>query len=196
MFAAKRKTDPDAPSFQQAMKGDDAEEYLKAMKLEISTLVQGKTWVAVPRTSDMHVIKGTWAFRLKRLPDGTPYRYKARYCVRGDMQQEGIDFFETYAPVVQWSTIRLLFSIVLDESWVTRQVDYTNAFAQAELKETVHIECPRLFAPKSGKPMVLRLLKSLYGLCQAPKTFYDKPAEGLKERGYTKSPIPAAKKKV
>jgi len=190
VFAAKRRTDPDTPSFQQAMKGDDSEEYLKAMKAEIATLVQGKTWVAVPRTPDMHVLlKGTWAFRLKRLPDGTPYRYKARYCVRGDMQQEGVDFFETYAPVVQWSTIRLLFSIVLDESWVTRQVDYTNAFAQADLKETVHIECPRLFAPKSGKTMVLKLIKSLYGLCQAPKTFYDKLAEGLEERGYVKSQI-------
>jgi len=97
VFAAKRRDDPDAPSFQHAMKGDDAEEYIKAMKLEIATLVQHKTWTAVPRTAGMNVLKGTWALKLKRLPDGTPYRYKARYCVRGDMQQhQGTRYFVVY----------------------------------------------------------------------------------------------------
>ena len=76
------------------------------------------------------------------------------------------------APVVQWSTIRLLLSTVLTEGWTTRQVDYTNAFAQAELKEEVYVEFPRLFGPKSGKDKVLHLLKSMYGLRQAPRSFF------------------------
>jgi hypothetical protein len=80
------------------------------------------------------------------------------------MQIEGVDFFETYAPVVQWSTIRLFLSTVLTEGWTTRPVGYTNAFAQAELKEDVYVECPRLFGPASGKEKVLHLRKSLYGL--------------------------------
>ena len=46
------------------------------------------------------ILKGTWAFKLKRRPDGTPFKLKARYCVRGDLQREGVDYFETYAPVV------------------------------------------------------------------------------------------------
>ena len=105
------------------------------------------------------------------------------------MQIEGIDFFETYAPVVQWSTIRLLLSTVLTEGWVTRQVDYTNAFAQAELKEDVYVECPRLFGPASGKDKVLHLRKSLYGLRQAPRTFFEKLKAGLQERGWIQSEI-------
>ncbi len=63
--------------------------------------------------------KGTWVFKLKRLPDGTPSRFKARFCARGDLQKEGVDFFDTYAPVVQWSTIRLLLSTVLTEGWAS-----------------------------------------------------------------------------
>jgi hypothetical protein len=101
------------------------------MKKEIQTLIAQKTWKTVPRSEAKRVIKSTWVFKLKRLPDGSASKFKARYCVRGDMQQEGVDYFETYAPVVQWSTIRMILTLVLREGWSTRQVDYTNAFAQA-----------------------------------------------------------------
>ena len=129
----------------------------------------------------MNVLKGTWAFKLKRLPDGTAYHHKARFCARGGRGR----FF--LAPVVQWSTIRLLVSTVLTEGWTTRQVDYTNAFAQAYLKEEVYVEYPRLFGPKTGGDKVLHLLKSLYGLCQAPRTFFEKLKSGLEERGWKQS---------
>ena len=83
-----------------------------AMIKEIKTLVEIKAWKAVDRSSvpfNHPILKGTWAFKLKRLPDGSPSKFKARYCVRGDLQREGIDFFETYAPVaVQWTTVRLI----------------------------------------------------------------------------------------
>jgi len=55
---------------------------------------------------DHHVIASTWAFKCKCYPDGLIKKFKARFCARGDQQLEGIDFFETYAPVVQWTTIR------------------------------------------------------------------------------------------
>ena len=62
------------------------------MKLEVDTLVGQRTWESLPRTKGMNVLKSTWAFKLKRLPDGTAYRHKARFCARGDLQKEGIDF--------------------------------------------------------------------------------------------------------
>jgi hypothetical protein len=68
-------------------------------------------------------------------------------------------------------------------------VDYTNAFSQAEIKETVYIEPPKLFGSKSGKNLVLLLLKSMYGLKQAPRTFYQKLRDGLLERSFTQSEI-------
>ena len=89
--------DPDSPTFHQAMHGEFAEEYIKAMQLEIATLVQQNTWIAVPRTPGLNVLKGTWVFKLKRLPDGTPSRFKARFCARGDLQR--VDFFIPMHPL-------------------------------------------------------------------------------------------------
>jgi hypothetical protein len=189
VYAAKPNSDPDMPTFHEAMKGDDAEHYLEAMRIEVTSLLAQITWKSNPRSLASKVIKSTWVFKLKRLPDGTPSKYKARLCVCGDLQTEGVDYFETYAPVVHWSTVRMLLTLVLREGWATRQVDFTNACAQAEVGETIFVEPPKLFGSKSGKDVVLKLLKSLYGLKQAPRTFYEKLAAGLIERGYTQSEI-------
>ena len=197
VYAAKaRQHDPDMPSFQEAMNGPDVDSYVAAMKKEIAQLVKQNTWEVMPRASvpkmpdgsARFVLKGTWAFKLKRLPDGKPSKFKARYCCRGDMQREGVDFFETYAPVVQWSTVRMLLTMVLSKGWTTKQVDYTNAFAQADLADEVYLEQPRGFsAVRNHVDNVLKLRKSLYGLRQAPRTFFEKLKAGLLERGFTQS---------
>jgi hypothetical protein len=189
VYAAKKKKnyDADCPNLFQAMNGEFAEQYLEAMKKEIQTLIAQKTWKTVTRSEATRVIKSTWVFKLKRLPDGSASKSKARYCVRGDMQQAGVDYFETYAPVVQWSTIRMLLTLVLREGWITSQVDNTNAFAQAELKEEVYMESPKYFAPGNGTDMVLHFIKSLYGLKQSPKTFFEKLRDGIVQRGFVQS---------
>jgi hypothetical protein len=147
-------------------------------------LIAQKTWKTVPRSEATIVIKSIWVFKLKRLPDGSASKFKARYCVRGDMKQEGVDYFETYAPVVQWSTIRMLLTLVLREGWITHQVDYTNAFAQAELKEEVYVDPPKYFAPGNVTDLVLHLIKSLYGLKQAPKKLFETLRDGIVQRGF------------
>jgi hypothetical protein len=177
----KRKShDPDTHMLHEAMRGPHAEEYKQAMKVEMSGLIRQKTWKAVERSSATNIIKSTWAFKCKRLPDRTVLKLKAHFCVRGDLQEEGVDYFETYAPVVAWSTVRMLLTMVLHEGWTTKQVNYTNAFVQAELDEALYVEPPKLFETRSGKDLVLKLLKSLYGLKQAPRTFFEKLREGLR----------------
>jgi hypothetical protein len=161
VYADKRKRDPDMPSFHEEIRGDRAEKYIEAMTIEVKYLLLQKTWKTTSREEATNVIKSTWVLKLNRLPDGTPLKFKARFCVRGDLQKEGIAYFETYAPVVQWSTVRMLLTLVLREGWATRQVDYANAFAQAEMSETVCVEPPSMLGPGNGKDLVLRLLKSL-----------------------------------
>jgi hypothetical protein len=159
------------------------------MKIEVASLFKQITWKSTTRNEEAHIFHSTWVFKLKRLPDGTPSTFKARFCVRGNLQQEGIDFFGTYSPVCQLSTIRIILTMVLQNIWATKQVDYTNVFAQAEMKETVYIEAPKSFGPKSGTYLVFLLLDSLYGIKQAPRTFYEKLRDGLLERGFTQSEI-------
>jgi hypothetical protein len=161
VYAPKKTRDSDIPHFHEAMHGDHQEQYLEAMKIEIASLFQQRTWKSTLRSEAPHVLKLTWVFKLKRLPDGTPSKFKARFCVRGDLQKEGVDFFETYDPVCQWSTVIMILTIGIQNGWATKQVDYKNAFSQAEMKETVYIEPPTLFGPKSGKDLVILLLVML-----------------------------------
>ena len=90
-------------------------------------------WTLVKRTPDTNVLPGTWAFKCKRYPDGAPKKHKARFCFRGDRQIHGVDFFETWAPVVQWATIRSLMILVVKEKLVSAQCDITAAFVHTTL---------------------------------------------------------------
>ena len=94
------------------------------MKLEIATLEAIDAWSVIDHL-DHHVIANTWAFKCKRYPDGLIKKFKARFCARGDQQLEGIDFFETYAPVVQWTTIRLMFILEILLGLKSKQGDVT-----------------------------------------------------------------------
>ena len=132
----------------------------------------------------MHVLPSTWVFRIKRFADGTLRKLKARFCVRGDRQLEGVDFFDTFAPVASWTTVRLMLVLSIVLGLATRQADYTAAFIHAPIdrdpnwdnmtpeeqeKSAVFVEMPRGFT-KPGH--VLRLKKSLYGLRQSPRNFF------------------------
>ena len=88
-----RLHDPDTPTYYEALTRVHAHKYEVAMKIEIRQLIQQSTWRSilrskVPTTSDekrRSILKGTRAFKLKRLPDGPPSKFKARYRVRGDL---------------------------------------------------------------------------------------------------------------
>jgi hypothetical protein len=141
-------------------------------------------WDIFDRKSWMNVLPSTWSFHCKLYPDGIIKKLKARFFTRGDQQLEGVEYFEIYAPVVNWRTIRimLIISILLDLQTV--QVGFTAAFLHATIdkdpnwakiseaeryKSGVYLEMPRGFRDE-GK--VLRLRKSLYGLKQAPRNFF------------------------
>ena len=115
----------------------------------------------------------------KRFPDGRLRSYKARLCVRGDQQREGIDFFETYAPIVQMSTVRLMLTLAAKHNFVTKQVDYANAFVQAKLDTDVYVHLPSCVCANTEKKQVFKLKKSLYGLRQAPLKWFEKLREGM-----------------
>lgn len=77
------------------------------------------------------MIDSVWAIKLKRFPNGMVKKFKARFCARGDQQLEGVDFFETYAPVVQWTTVRLMLILEVLLDLKSKQGDVTGAFLMA-----------------------------------------------------------------
>jgi hypothetical protein len=185
-FAARANND-DSPNFYQAMNGPDAEGYYEAMIQEIEQLETKDPWDVIPISEvpeGANILDSTWVFRRKRYPDGKVRKLKARFCVRGDQQIEGVDFFDTYAPVVAWTTVRLLLILSVILGLATKQVDYTLAFVHAEIDDDVYVRMPKLFE-KPGH--VYKLKKSLYGLRQSPLNFFLHLKSGLEARGFVQS---------
>jgi hypothetical protein len=124
----------------------------------VTIMVDFDCWDYVKRTPDINVLPGTWAFKLKRYPDGHVKKFKARFCTRGDRQKEGIDYFETWAPVVQWSTVRIVMILAIKLKLISIQCDITSAFVHGRVPptETIYVHQPRGFHCGKGDK-VLRL---------------------------------------
>ena len=130
---AAKGNDADTPTWEQAMNGPNAEGFWEACKVEYDTLVKKECWDVVKRETWMNVLPGTWAFKIKRYPDGLVKKLKACFCARGDRQIEGVNYFDTFAPVVNWTTVRLLLILTAQLGLATKQVDYTAAFIHADI---------------------------------------------------------------
>ena len=98
------------------------------MSAEYDALVKNFTWKLVPSSSVQNVVGCKWVFRIKRNPDGSVARYKARLVAKGFNQRPGIDFTETYNPVVKPVTVRLILTFAVTNGWPLRQLDVNNAF--------------------------------------------------------------------
>jgi hypothetical protein len=86
-----------------------------------------------------------WTYRRKRRPDGSLKKYKARLCVNGSRQIQGINYTESFAPIVQWSTIRMVNTLAAMHNLKGKQIDVTQAFPQAKLKEDIYLRFPAGF---------------------------------------------------
>ena len=111
-------------------------DFWKAMEVELNTLQnEMNAWTYVDCTPDMKVLPSTWAFKVKRYPDGSVKKFKARFSARGDRQVNGVNFWETWSPVVQWPTIRTVMILAAKEMWASAQCDITAAFVTASIRE-------------------------------------------------------------
>eukprot|EP00957_Ditylum_brightwellii_P115336 8795326-Ditylum_brightwellii.AAC.1 len=102
-----------------------------------------KAFKLVPCTTGMHVIMSTWAFCIKCFPTGFICKFKARFCCRGNQQKEGLDYFDTFAPVVSWNTVRMLIILSITLNISSTQVDCTSAFVLSAIDTIVYISMPQ-----------------------------------------------------
>ncbi|XP_035545158.1 uncharacterized mitochondrial protein AtMg00820-like [Juglans regia] len=122
---------------------------LKAMLDELKALYANNTWTLVPRESSMNVIGCKWIFKTKLNADGTLDRLKASLVAKGFHQIAGINYHETFSPVIHPSTIRTVITIALIKHWDIRQLDVKNAFLHGDLNEPVYMEQPLGFIHSS-----------------------------------------------
>ena len=155
------------------------------MQEEFDALQRNRTWTLVPRPPRANVITGKWVFRHKTRSDGSLERYKARWVVRGFRQRAGVDFTETFAPVVKPGTIRTVLQLAVSRGWPVHQMDVSNAFLHGHLEEQVFCEQPTGFVDASFPGHVCLLSRSLYGLKQAPRAWYQRIAGFLQTLGFS-----------
>ncbi|XP_025801729.1 uncharacterized protein LOC112881267 [Panicum hallii] len=107
------------------------------MQQEFSALQSNKIWTLVPRPPGAHVITGKWIFRVKLKSDGSLDRCKAQWVVCDFHQRPGIDFTETFSPVVKPATIRTVLTLIASKNWPAHQLDVSNAFLHDDIAERV-----------------------------------------------------------
>jgi len=171
------EADEDPQNFKEAMNRVDKDKWLNAMNEELESLSKCKVWTLVNRPLNKNVVSNRWVLRIKRNPDGTINRYRARLVARGFSQIHGLDFHETYAPTASMSVIRLLIAYAAVERLKMSQFDIKTAFLYGDLDEEVYMSQPEGFVKDDTK--VWRLNKSLYGLKQAPRQWCRKFTEYL-----------------
>jgi hypothetical protein len=148
MAFASKVTSLDEPSLHEILNlQDDVERsaWIQAMYDELDAIQDKGTFTVVDRAAagDHEIVPSTGAFKRKRFPDGSLMKLKARFCVRGDQQFEtGRVKSETYSPVVDWSTLRMLFGLTVQYGLATQQIDFKNAFVQSDLPAPLYLEPP------------------------------------------------------
>ena len=171
------------------MRRSDSHLWKEAIDKELEAIDKMATWEIVNRDQlppQRQPIGCKWVFKRKLRPDGTIDRYKARLVAKGYVQQPGIDYDETYAPVVKFNSIRVLLSIGALLDLEIHQMDVKSAFLNGKLDEELYMEVPEGLDIDGNDDKICRLFRSLYGLKQASRMWYQRMDEFLvNKEGWT-----------
>ena len=144
------------------------------------------TWDLIPKPAGTSIVGCRWVFTIKQNSDGIVDRLKARLMAKGFTQTYGLDYTETFSLVVKLNSIRIIISLVANLDWPLHQLDVKNAFLHGDLTETVYMAQPPGFESKGE--CVCHLKKSIYGLKQSPRAWFDKFNKAVVSHGMTYSP--------
>jgi histone deacetylase 1/2 len=182
--ATRRPTNQNANAVTVNMKTADALDHPEmkiAMNEEMKSQSENNTWTLVKRTQNMKVLPCRWVYAVKENLDGS-HKLKARLVIGGHKQEYGVDYNETFAPVVKYHSIRIMIAFATFNNYELHQLDFVTAFLNANLNEQVYMKQPPGFETKDN--YICRLNKGLYGLKQAPRQWHIKVKEILAQFGF------------
>ena len=155
-----------------------------AVDEEVRALAKNGTWEITDLPRGKKPIGCKWIFTVKYKVDGNVDRYKARLVAKGFTQSYGIDYQETFAPVAKINTVCVLLSLAANLDWSLYQLDVKNAFLNGDLEEEVYTDIPAGLETTLNFNKVCRLRKSLYGLKQSPRAWFERFTKVVKGYGF------------
>lgn len=153
-------------NYQQAIEGAQKEKWKNAIQEEINSLIKNETWILTELPPNEKLLRNRWILKIKPGPNNTKI-YKARLVVKGFEQEYGVDFFETYSPVVRYNSIRALLSVAVGSNMTIKQFDVKTAYLNGELHENIYMTQPIGYEDNTQR--VCKLKKALYGLKQSAR---------------------------
>ncbi|XP_071699281.1 uncharacterized protein [Rutidosis leptorrhynchoides] len=159
--------------------------WVHAMNIEIDALQANNTWEVCDLPLGKKALGNHWVYKVKLKSDGSLERYKGRLVVQGNHQCAGVDFFDTFSPVIKMATVRSILALAASKRWKIHQMDVNNAFLHGDLSEEVYMRMPPGIPNPEHK--VCRLHKSLYGLKQASRQWFQKLSRALQDQGFMQS---------
>jgi len=178
--------DQDDPrTLAQALKSPLKNEWIKAMEAEFASLMLNETWDVVPRPIGRPVIGSKWVFKTKKKVDGTIDRYKARFVAKGYSQIHGLDYDETFSPVISFPSLRLILALALKYGLILEHMDVATAYLNGEVDSELYVEQPTGISTEFPPERYVCLLKKgLYGLKQAGRLWNQTLHEFLCQNGF------------
>jgi hypothetical protein len=159
-------------------------EWKKAMEAELNSLRENDTWELAELPEGTKPLNVRWLYKLKRNTEGEIVKHKARLIVQGYRQKFGVDYDETWAPVLRKETLRLILQTAAIEAFDIHHMDVVTAFLQAEIDRDVYIRQPPGFQDANRPDAVCKLKRSIYGLKQSPRLWNNRIDTYIKSMGF------------
>ncbi|KAI8424616.1 hypothetical protein MSG28_003049 [Choristoneura fumiferana] len=175
-------------SLQEALQGPEKAHWKQAMTDELKSFEENDAWELVSVPDKASIVKCKWVLK-KKYDSENHVRYRARLVAKGFTQKLGVDYEETFSPVVRYTTLRLLFALAVRLGFDISHLDVTTAFLNGFLEETIYMQIPEGFVGGNTDGKVLKLKRAIYGLKQSSRAWYRRVDDCLVQSGYIKSKL-------
>lgn len=156
-------------TYKEALNSEYSNDWQSAMQREYDSLIENRTWDLVPLPPGRKKVQCKWVYKIKYKSSGEIDKFKARLVAKGYSQKPGIDYTETFSPVVKHSSIRIILAIAAARKMHLIQFDIGTAFLNGDLHEDIYMSQPEGFIPIGCEKLVCKLKKSMYGLRQSAR---------------------------